>query len=170
MKKTIILTLLLPLLFSLSSCFKKSEQDQVKEQLESLAEDLSFEKNVTHLKQVLRTKKIIEKYFHRSVQMKIEVRESNFNIPNAQALAQNLFLLNKVFKQLSLEFQGITVSQASDEKGVYYIADFEIDAVGKEVKGSDYATEEIPFQFYLRKFGDDFLIFKGNNPPEDEEL
>ena len=169
MKKTIFLTIILSTTFLLSSCFKKNDEDMVKKKLKSLASELSFESNVVPLKQVFKTKKIIEKYFHGSFSMDLKIRQSNFNIPNIQVMAQNLFLLNKMVGQLSLEFQNIKMEKVVDEKGFYYKVVLQLDAVGKDAQLNKDIDEEIPYVFYLRKYDDQFLIFKGENLLEDSE-
>jgi hypothetical protein len=152
------------ILFSAYGCTKNTEESQVKEQLINLASELSFKKNLVPLRQILKTKSLIEGFFHRDVQIKLKIRETTFNIPNAQILSQNLFLLNKMVGKLDLDFQNIQVQKGSDSNGTYYQADFEIDAIGTDAQENKKIDEEIKFQFYFRKFKDSFLIYRGQNP------
>ncbi|MBT7609604.1 MAG: hypothetical protein HN576_07600 [Bacteriovoracaceae bacterium] len=146
------------------SCTQKTDESLVKLKVESLANDISFKENLVPLKQIFKTKLIIEKYFQRDVQIKLKIRKSIFNISNTQILSQNLFLLNKMIGKLDLSFQDINVEKRSDSKGIYYRADFEIDAIGSDAQNNQQFDEEIKFQFYFRKYNGIFLIYRGQNP------
>ena len=100
--------------------------------------------------------------------MDMKIRQSNFKIPNVQVLAQNLFLLNKMVGQLSLEFQNIRIKKQTDENGIFFTASFNLDAVGKDAQLNQSIDEEFPFIFYFKKFKNYFLIFKGENLLQEE--
>jgi hypothetical protein len=165
--KTISLLAMLIFLSFFHSCTKKNEESLIKEKLYSLAKDLSFKENVPPLKQILITKSIIEKYFHRNVQIKLHIRQSQFSISNAQILSQHLFLLNKMVGKIDLEFQEIDIQKLNDSGGIFYLASFEIDAIGNDAQENKQIDEKFNFQFYFRKYKDNFLIYRGQTPDQE---
>jgi hypothetical protein len=154
---------LIILYFSLSNCTKQSDETKIKTKLKSLAQEISFKKNLVPIRQVLKTKIIIENYFTRNVDIVLRIRKTKFNIPNAEVLSKRLFLLNKLIGKIDLQFNSIAIVKHNDSKGIFYIVDFEIYALGIDAQENQKIDEKISFQFYFRKEKDRFLIFRGRN-------